>query len=96
MALLRVNKTVEALRRGCPGEFGRLLGLDRVPEVRCLRERLEAVASKPVAVAGWANALSKAWMGADPGLAGTLYVDGHVRVYHGGQTLDMELAERGM
>ena len=70
MALLRV-KTVEALRRGCPGEFGRLLGLDRVPEVRCLRARLEAVASNPAAVAVWANALSKAWMEAGPGLAGT-------------------------
>ena len=90
MALLRV-KTVEGLRRGCPGEFGRLLGLDRVPEVRCLRERLEAVASNPAAVAGWANGLSKAWMEADPGLAGTLYVDGHVRVYHGSQT---ELSRR--
>lgn len=90
MALLRV-KTVEALRRGCPGEFGRLLGLDRVPEVRCLRERLEAVASNPAAVAVWANALSKAWMEADPGMAGTLYVDGHVRIYHGEKT---ELSRR--
>jgi hypothetical protein len=90
MALLRV-KTVEALRRGAPGEFGRLLGLDRVPEVRCLRERLGAVASAPAAVAGWANTLSKAWMEADPGMAGTLYVDGHVRVYHGGKT---ELSRR--
>ncbi len=90
MALLRV-KTVEALRRGCPGEFGRVLGLDRVPEVRCLRGRLEAVAANPAAVAVWANALSKAWMEADPGLAGTLYVDGHVRVYHGSKT---ELSRR--
>ncbi|MBN2451711.1 MAG: hypothetical protein JXR77_15080, partial [Lentisphaeria bacterium] len=65
MALLRV-RTVEALRRGCPGEFGRVLGLDRVPEVRCLRERLEAVAANPAAVAVWANALSKSWMKADP------------------------------
>lgn len=85
MALLRV-KTVEALRRGSPGEFGRLLGLDRVPEVRRLRERLDAVASNPAAVAGWSSQLSKAWMGADPDLAGTLYVDGHVRVCHGSQT----------
>jgi len=90
MALLRV-KTVEALRRGCPGEFGRLLGLDRVPEVRCLREMLGALASNPAAVAAWANGLSRAWMEADPGMAGTLYVDGHVRVYHGSQT---ELSRR--
>lgn len=85
MALLRV-KTVEALRRGSPGEFGRLLGLDRIPEVRCLRERLARIAATPVAVAEWANSLSRKWLQADPELAGTLYVDGHVRVYHGNQT----------
>lgn len=90
MSLLRV-KTVESLRRGAPGEFGRLLGLDRVPEVRCLRERLGAVASDPVAVAAWADVLSKSWMEADPRMAGTLYIDGHVRVYHGGRT---ELSRR--
>ncbi len=90
MSLLRV-KTVESLRRGTPGEFGKLLGLDRIPEVRCLRERLGMVASNPVAVAAWANALSKDWMEADPQMAGTLYVDGHVRVYHGGKT---ELSRR--
>lgn len=85
MALLRV-KTVEALRRDCPGEFGRLLGLDRIPEVRCLRGRLETVAANPAAVGAWATALSKAWLAADPDLAGTLYIDGHVRVYYGRQT----------
>ena len=90
MALLRV-RTVEALRRGAPGEFGKLLGLDRIPEVRCLRENLGDVASDPDAVAIWANALSKAWMRSDPDMAGTLYVDGHVRVYHGRRT---ELSRR--
>jgi hypothetical protein len=85
MALMRV-KTVESLRRGAPGEFGKLLGLDRVPEVRCLRETLGAVASNPAAVGVWTGKLSKAWMAADPEMAGTLYVDGHVRVYHGEKT----------
>lgn len=85
MALLRV-KTVEALRRDGPGELGRLLGLDRIPEVRCLRGRLATVAAHPAAVEAWATALAKAWMTADPELAGTLYVDGHVRIYHGRQT----------
>jgi len=36
MALCRI-KTTEQLRKYSPGEFGNLLGLDRVPEVRCLR-----------------------------------------------------------
>ena len=31
----------------------------------------------------WAARLSRRWMEEDPQSAGTLYVDGHVRVYHG-------------
>lgn len=34
----------------------------------------------------WAGLLSKQWLEDDPVLAGTLYVDGHVRLYHGKQT----------
>jgi len=34
----------------------------------------------------WAAHLGKHWMGADPEAVGALYVDGHVRVYHGEQT----------
>ncbi len=40
MSLCRI-KTVEQLRGYSPGEFGKLVGLDRVPEVRCLREKLD-------------------------------------------------------
>jgi prepilin-type processing-associated H-X9-DG protein len=31
----------------------------------------------------WAAHLCRFWMDADPDAAGTLYVDGHVSVYHG-------------
>ena len=31
----------------------------------------------------WAAQLSRDWMQDDPDLAGALYVDGHVRLYHG-------------
>jgi len=34
----------------------------------------------------WSAKLCKQWMGAAPDLAGTLYIDGHVRVYNGSQT----------
>jgi hypothetical protein len=34
----------------------------------------------------WAGLLSHQWLQAEPELAGTLYVDGHVRLYHGKQT----------
>lgn len=84
MALCRI-KTVEQLRGHAPGEFGKLLGLDRIPEVRCLREKIEALSTGNTAEQ-WAFHLSRYWMDADPDAAGTLYIDGHVRVYHGGLT----------
>lgn len=84
MALSRI-KTIEQLRGQAPGEFGKLLGLDRVPEVRCLRRKLDEL-SADQAAERWAVELSEQWLQGDPQAAGTLYVDGHVRVYHGGQT----------
>ena len=84
MALTRI-KTVERLQYESPGELGKLLGLDRVPEVRCLRNKLSALSAED-APQKWAGLLSRDWMEDDPELAGTLYVDGHVRLYHGAQT----------
>lgn len=81
LALARI-KSLEGLRYCAPGEWGKVLGLDRVPEVRTLREKL-AHLGQPAAVAAWAGALCQDWMAEDPEAAGTLYVDGHVRVYHG-------------
>lgn len=84
MSLCRI-KTVEKLRGKAPGEFGNLLGLDRIPEVRCLRMKLDQLSINDSAKQ-WAAHLSKHWMESNPTAAGTLYVDGHVRVYHGGKT----------
>ena len=84
MALCRI-KTVEQLQYSAPGELGKLMGLDRVPEVRCLRNKLSQL-SADEAPQAWAGLLSQQWLEADPERAGTLYVDGHVRLYHGKQT----------
>jgi hypothetical protein len=84
MALARL-KSIESLRYCAPGEWGKLLGLDRVPEVRTLRHKLHLLASdeRPEQ---WSAELCKRWMEAAPEQAGTLYIDGHVRVYNGHQT----------
>ena len=81
MALGRIRRP-EGLRHIPPGEFGKVIGLDRVPEVRTLREKIAVLAStgKP---GEWMKELSRSWMQGDPEEAGYLYVDGHVRVYHG-------------
>jgi len=84
MGLCRI-KTVEKLRGYTPGEFGKMMGLDRVPEVRCLRKKMDELSASDAAEK-WALHLSKFWMEADPDAAGVLLIDGHVRVYHGGLT----------
>lgn len=84
MALSRV-KSIEQLRYNSAGEWGNLLGLDRIPEVRTLREKIQHLSNEGQ-VQEWSRALSKDWMSDGPESAGILYVDGHVRVYHGSQT----------
>lgn len=81
MALGRIRRP-EGLRHIAPGEFGKVIGLDRVPEVRTLREKIAVMAATGDPGA-WMQELSKSWMEGDPEEAGYLYVDGHVRVYHG-------------
>jgi len=81
MALARIRRP-EGLRHFPPGELGKVAGLDRVPEVRTLRTKIAAMASTGDPGA-WMKELARSWMENDPDEAGYLYVDGHVRVYHG-------------
>lgn len=81
MALGRIRRP-EALRSIPPGEFGKVIGLDRVPEVRTVRQKIGLLATTGNPQA-WGQSLSQSWMQADPQEAGYLYVDGHVRVYDG-------------
>jgi hypothetical protein len=85
LALARVP-SLEALRYEPPGEWGKLLGLDRIPEVRTLREKIQILCEDGQEVRKWTSTLAREWMEAEPESAGTLYIDGHVRVYHGGLT----------
>jgi transposase-like protein len=81
MALLRI-KTPEQLKGHAPGEFGLLLGLDRAPEVKTLRRKLQELGARGQAHA-LAAAFARRWANAEPEALGYLYVDGHVRPYHG-------------
>ena len=84
MALARL-KTIEALRYCAPGEWGKLLGLDRIPEARTLRKKVRLLTKDNQAIQ-WSSELSRDWMGMFPETTGVLYIDGHVRVYNGSQT----------
>lgn len=81
MALARLRRP-EALRHIPAGEIGKIIGLDRVPEVKTLREKIKRMAADGDPQ-GWMLELSRSWMEADPDEAGYVYVDGHVRTYHG-------------
>ena len=84
LTLCRV-KSVEQLRFTAPGEWGKLLGLDRCPEAKTLREKISVLSSEGDGEA-WAAQLCEDWMEGNPAARGTLYIDGHARVYHGHQT----------
>ena len=82
MALARL-KSVEQLRYVAPGEWGNLLGLDRIPEVRTLRAKLQVLCRQAGRAVSWNTELAKEWMGLRPDAEPMFYVDGQVRVYQG-------------
>ncbi len=84
MALARI-KSMEKLRYSSPGEWGKILGVDRCPEVKTLRDKVSLL-SENDQPSQWAGELSKQWMESEPDNAMFLYIDGHVRVYNGNQT----------
>lgn len=85
MALLRIKRP-EALKEHSPAALGQVLGLDRAPEVKTLRRKLERLAAMGRA-ADFGKALAKRRIAQRGEAMGFLYVDGHVRVYHGKHTI---------
>lgn len=85
LALGRVP-SIEQLRYQAPGEWGKLLGLDRIPEVKTLREKVGLLAEDAERTARWSGELARDWMASDVQAAGVLLIDGHTRVYHGALT----------
>lgn len=81
MALLRI-KTPEQLNEHAPGELGILLGLDRMPEAKTLRRKLRELGERQLADS-FARQFTERWGKAEPRELALLYVDGHVRPYHG-------------
>lgn len=84
MALSRIQ-SIEKFRYEAPGEWGKILGLDRIPEVKIIREKIKEIAidNKPQ---HWSSELCDDWLQELPEDGALLYIDGHVRVYNGKQT----------
>jgi len=83
--LLR-TKNLDQLQYRPPGEWGRLLGLDRIPEKRTMRAKVACFTENKDHVAMWCSHLAESWLEDSDNAAGVLYIDGHVRVYHGRKT----------
>lgn len=81
MALWRIQRP-EALKEHDPERLGRVLGLDRAPEIKTLRRKLTRLASYHQAEQLGAE-LARLRVAERGQLLGFLYVDGHVRAYHG-------------
>jgi len=85
MALWRIKRP-ENLKEYSPQNLGRVLGLDRAPEVKTLRRKLASLAATGRA-ARFGDALAQRRLQLRGKAMGFLYVDGHVRVYHGQHAL---------
>ena len=81
MALLRIKRP-EWLKEHSPDTLGRILGLDRAPEVKTLRRKLKRLAGLGRSTR-FGRALAEQRVAARGASMGFLYIDGHVRVYHG-------------
>jgi transposase len=85
MALLRIKRP-EALKEHSPKDLGRILGLDRAPEVKTLRRKLARLASYGRA-GEFGHALAERRVATRGHAMGFLYLDGHVRAYHGKRSI---------
>jgi hypothetical protein len=65
-----------------PVALGRVLGLDRAPEVKTIRRKIRLLADAGKA-GDWIAAMARGRVEARPEPAAVLYVDGHVRAYQG-------------
>jgi hypothetical protein len=81
MALLRIKRP-EQIKQHDPASLGRLLGLPRAAEVKTVRRKVTEVACRGLA-ATLHRRLAIRRAEAQQAQLATLYVDGHVRVYHG-------------
>jgi hypothetical protein len=82
MLLLRV-KNCEQLREYNPATIGKLLGLDRAPEVKTLRRKLHVLYSREQSVECMDQVRALRMVSKESQPLACLYIDGHVKAYYG-------------
>ena len=81
MYLCRIHNP-EQTRHVSPGEFGKLLGLDRIPEAKCLRTMLKKICRQGKSEE-WCMRQARQWV--EDEQTNIYYIDGHAKVYCGDQ-----------
>jgi hypothetical protein len=92
LALLRIPRP-EVLKEYPPGELGRIVGLDRMPEVKTLRRKLARLASLKGSYQ-LGREMARQRIAERGKVLGFLYMDGHVRAYHGKHTISKAYVTR--
>jgi hypothetical protein len=92
LALLRIPRP-EALKEYPPGELGRIVGLDRMPEVKTLRRKLTRLAALKGSYR-LGREMARQRIAERGKVLGFLYMDGHVRAYHGKHTISKAYVTR--
>jgi DNA-binding CsgD family transcriptional regulator len=85
LALLRIPRP-EVLKEHSPGALGRIVGLDRMPEVKTLRRKLTRLAAARGSYQ-LGQEIARRRIQQRGRVMGFLYIDGHVRAYHGKHTI---------
>jgi hypothetical protein len=73
-------KSIEFTKHLNVGDWGKMIGYDRIPEVKKIRGLIREVTAQE-GCGRWSAELSEEWIGEEE--AELFYVDGHVQVYHG-------------
>ncbi|MEA2091529.1 MAG: helix-turn-helix domain-containing protein [Campylobacterota bacterium] len=92
MALLRI-KSNEGIRKKDVRSLGRLLGLDRAPEVKTLRRKLHGFVKMQKAFQ-WMKELAEARVAECKGPVTTIQIDGHIIAYSGKQKVGTVYSSR--
>ena len=82
MAFLQLSriKSFEQTKQLNPGEWGKMIGFDRIPEVKKLRGLVCEITDRKQCDS-WSADLSSQWIGSQT--PEIYYLEGHVQVYHG-------------
>ena len=95
MCLSRIPN-INQLANVSPGEWGTLLGIDRIPEKETLREKLDILShgENEDILSEWITERSSKWMEEYSDVVGHYFIDGHVRTYYGSEKLPRRYVSR--